>query len=495
MIAMALANGPDVLIADEPTTALDVTIQAQILALLAELQRERDMAMLLITHDLGIVRGMAQRVALMYAGEIVEVAPVQAFFARPRHPYAQLLLRALPGEAGRGAPLAAIPGNVPSLARRFDHCRFSDRCPQVHARCLAAPVPMLEAGPAHLARCVLVDEAAAGAAARAVGPVGAPIARAESADAGGVRADAAGAAAGATAATGAASTARSKAHGVDRAAGAAPADAPLLEVRGLRVRFPIRRGVLLRTVGHVDAVRDVSFSLPAGRTLALVGESGSGKTTVAKAVLQLLRGQAIIEGTASLLGRDLFGLSGATLRAARRDVQIVFQDQFASLDPRMTVGRILDEGMATLLPELDRTERARRAGELLDRVSLRRDALARYPHEFSGGQRQRIAIARALAVGPRLLVCDEPTSALDVSVQAQILNLLRTLQQHTGVSYLFITHNLGVVEYLADAVAVMRDGRIVEQGSAADVLGRPADPYTRQLLAAVPRVWPSPVSG
>ena len=232
----------------------------------------------------------------------------------------------------------------------------------------------------------------------------------------------------------------------------------------------------------------VSFDIPAGRTLALVGESGCGKTTTGKAIVQLLRQQAVIGGQALFEGQDLFALDGEALRSARRAVQIVFQDPFGSLDPRMRVFDILEEGLIALRPEMDAPARRERLHALVDQVGLRRDALDRYPHEFSGGQRQRIAIARALAVSPRLIVCDEPTSALDVSVQAQILNLLRELQRDTGVSYLFITHNIGVVEYIADQVAVMQRGLIEELGSVEQVLGAPQTDYTRTLLAAVPRI-------
>jgi len=275
----------------------------------------------------------------------------------------------------------------------------------------------------------------------------------------------------------------------DRAAAPAGAPAvPLLQVRDLSVGFALRGGLLQRRPRRFDAVKGVSFELAAGRTLALVGESGCGKTTTGKAIVQLLRGQAQLGGQALLDGQDLFAMEGAALREARRAVQIIFQDPFASLNPRMRVAEILDEGLAALQPQLLADERRARLERIAGQVGLRREALARYPHEFSGGQRQRIAIARALAVQPRLIVCDEPTSALDVSVQAQILNLLRELQRELGVSYLFITHNLAVVEYIADHVAVMRAGRIVEQGACAQVLGHPADPYTRDLLAAVPRL-------
>ncbi|HEX7637897.1 MAG TPA: ATP-binding cassette domain-containing protein, partial [Burkholderiaceae bacterium] len=268
----------------------------------------------------------------------------------------------------------------------------------------------------------------------------------------------------------------------------AAAGAPLLQVQDLRVRFPVRLGLLRRGRAWFDAVGGVSFSVAERETLALVGESGCGKTTTGKAVVQLLRNSADISGRALLGGRNLFELSGAALRQARREIQIIFQDPFASLDPRMRVVDILEEGMAALLPEVGPDARRRRVEALVDQVGLRRDALARYPHEFSGGQRQRIAIARALAVQPRLIVCDEPTSALDVSVQAQILNLLRDLQRELGVSYLFITHNIGVVEYIADRVAVMRGGRIVEQGECGSVLEHPREAYTRDLIDAVPRL-------
>jgi peptide/nickel transport system ATP-binding protein len=262
----------------------------------------------------------------------------------------------------------------------------------------------------------------------------------------------------------------------------------LLDVQDLHVRFPIRRGFLQRVHGAFNAVDGISFKIRAGETLALVGESGCGKTTTGKAIVQLLRHQALIDGKALFNGEDLFALEGDGLRTARKSIQIIFQDPFASLDPRMRVFDILEEGLLALRPELDEAARRGTLERLVDQVGLRRDALARYPHEFSGGQRQRIAIARALAVEPRLIVCDEPTSALDVSVQAQILNLLRELQRELGVSYLFITHNIGVVEYIADHIAVMQRGRIEETGPSQSVLSHPQSPYTRALLAAVPRI-------
>ena len=457
MIALALAAEPDFLVADEPTTALDVTIQAQVLALLRELQAERGMGLLLITHDLAVVSGMAHRVALMYAGQIVEVAEAREFFAHPRHPYAQALLRALPSAEGRGRPLMAIAGTVPPLTQRFEGCRFAPRCGVALAHC-AQQVPQLEAVQgAHAVRCWLAQ----GAPSQGV-------------------------------AVGSAPEAAVHASPVLRAAQAEPP--LLLQVQELGVRFPLQRSWLAKGPREFNAVSGVSFELRAGRTLALVGESGCGKTTTGKALVQLLRGTARTEGRALLhpaaggQPQDLFTLQGEALRAARREVQIVFQDPFASLDPRMGVREILDEGLAALRPELGVAERRQRLERLVDQVGLRRDALDRYPHEFSGGQRQRIAIARALAVEPRLIVCDEPTSALDVSVQAQILNLLRDLQRSLGVSYLFITHNIGVVEVMADEVVVMQAGRVVEQGAVEAVLQAPREPYTRDLLAAVPRL-------
>ena len=454
MIAVALAAEPDFLVADEPTTALDVTIQAQILNLLKDLQRERGMGLLLITHDLAVVSGMAHRVALMYAGQIIEVAPAAEFFAAPRHPYAQALLRALPGTAQHGEPLEAIAGTVPPLTQVFTGCRFAPRCAVVMPHCASTPPELIDVAGAHSVRCLryVPGAEAMPQALRARRP---------------------------------ATPAVDDATGA--AAGAGP-DAPLLDVQDLRVRFPVRGGLLQRVVGHFDAVGGVSFQVPKGRTLALVGESGCGKTTTGKAIVQLLRRVATVQGRALLNGRNLLELQGAELQAARAQVQIIFQDPFASLNPRMRVAEILDEGLAALQPDLDANTRRARIERLTDQVGLRREALYRYPHEFSGGQRQRIAIARALAVQPRLIICDEPTSALDVSVQAQILNLLRELQREMGISYLFITHNIGVVEYIADFVAVMQAGRIEEQGACDEVLAKPSREYTRTLLAAVPRL-------
>jgi peptide/nickel transport system ATP-binding protein len=442
MIAMALAGEPRLLIADEPTTALDVTIQAQVLDVMAALQRARGMAMILITHDLGVVAKMADRVGVMYAGHLIEEAPRERFFGAPAHPYSRKLFEALPeGHRERGV-LATIPGSVPPLTTRFTGCRFAPRCDRAWERCRAEAPSWHALDDGQRVRCHLHDPAESVRA--AVEPV-APVA------------------------TGAAARATQEI---------------VLGVRDMKVHFPITRGVFRRVVGHVKAVDGVSLDIGAGRTLALVGESGCGKTTVGKAILRLIEPSG---GSARLGDMDIGSLSGAALRAARASMQMIFQDPFGSLNPRLRVIEIIEEGMNALGVSGSAVERRARVAQIMEQVGLRPELAERYPHEFSGGQRQRIAIARALAVSPRLIVCDEPTSALDVSVQAQILNLLQELQARLGVAYLFITHNIAVVEYLAHEVAVMYLGRIVEFGSVARVLGNPQHPYTRALLAAVPR--------
>jgi peptide/nickel transport system ATP-binding protein len=448
MIAAALAVEPEVLIADEPTTALDVTIQAQILELLGRLRSERGMSILLITHDLGVVSQTADRVAVMYAGQIVEIADRAAFFRAPQHPYSQKLLAALPSPERRGGELAVIPGQVPPLTGAFRGCRFAERCDRTFDRCRSEAPRLLALVEAHQVRCHLREKGLD--APRAVqGPATAAVPR-------------------------------------------SPEQTPvLLDVRDLKVHFPVRRGLLRRAVGQVRAVDGVSFRIHEGRTLALVGESGCGKTTAGKAILQLLAptsGSVRFTARAQGEGVELTGLSRRELRRWRGAVQIIFQDPYASLDPRMRVLDILLEGMRVLGVGTDDGERLRRVDELLDRVGLPARAKSCYPHEFSGGQRQRIAIARALAVDPALIVCDEPTSALDVSVQAQILNLLGSLQQRLDLAYLFITHNLSVVEHFAHEIAVMYLGRIVERGTVDEVLGDPRHPYTQALLSAVPEI-------
>ncbi|HEB97776.1 MAG TPA: ABC transporter ATP-binding protein [Sedimenticola thiotaurini] len=443
MIAIALAGRPELLIADEPTTALDVTIQAQVLALLKDLQQRTGMAVLLITHDLGVVSEVADRLAVMYAGQIIEVAATRGFFRQPRHPYSRKLFESMPGRNRRGRALAVIEGSVPDLASEFRGCRFLERCDRAMPVCAEEEPPWCDTGVDSGMRCHLcgreqTEAEVAGGQAAQVEEVEEP-------------------------------------------------SRPLLEVQDLQVHFPIRKGVLKRVVGQVKAVDGVTLEIHQGRTLALVGESGCGKTTVGKGILQLIRPTG---GAVRFGGDDLTRLDRRALRPRRTDMQIIFQDPVSSMNPRMLVGDIVAEGMRALGVVGDAREGRLRVAELLRQVGLSEEAASRYPHEFSGGQRQRICVARALAVNPRFIVCDEPTSALDVSVQAQILNLLKALQQDLGLSYLFITHDISVVDYLAHEVAVMYLGRIVEQGRVEEVLATPAHPYTRALLSAVPQVDP-----
>jgi peptide/nickel transport system ATP-binding protein len=458
LIAMMLAGEPEVLIADEPTTALDVSVQAQILKLLKHLQRERGMGLLLITHDLDVAADMADRVAVMYAGQIVEWASREQLYCAPKHPYTQKLFAVLPRLERRGARLDSLPGRVPAPDAVIAGCRFADRCPKVFERCRMEAPDSLEVAPGHEVRCHLYSPALSRREHLEGHPLGGE-------DAGGDTAQV-----------------HAKAQHLPRP-DTLDGQGLVLDVRDLAVHFPIRKGLLRRVVDRFKAVDGVSLAIAPGETLALVGESGCGKTTLARSVLRLLEPTS---GTVRMGGTDMGALHGEDLRRKRRDMQIVFQDPFSSLNPRMKVGAILEEGMAALLPELDARARASRVAALLEQVGLPGDAVGRYPHEFSGGQRQRIAIARALAVEPRLLILDEPTSALDVSVQAQILNLLADIQAERGLAYLFITHNLSVVGYLAHRVAVMRQGRIVEEGATEAVLTRPRSEYTRQLLDAVP---------
>ena len=452
MIAMALACDPEVLIADEPTTALDVTIQAQILELLRDLQETRRMSVLLITHDLAVVSQVAHRVGVMYAGQIVETAGRDAFFAGPAHPYSRKLFDSLPGAARRGGALAVIRGSVPSLAQAFTGCRFVERCDSAFERCRTS-VPQWHAlGTARGVRCHLYDEGGAGLAAGAKSP----------------------------------DVPESELPPGSHPSGRPPQS--LLAVSDLKVHFPIHKGVLKRVVAHVKAVDGVSLEIARGRTLGLVGESGCGKTTIGKGILRLIdatSGSIVYDGT------DFAKLPRRAMRPWRKHVQIIFQDPYSSLDPRMRVAETLEEGMTALGIGGSIRDRQTRVDALLAEVGLSPDVKYRYPHEFSGGQRQRIAIARALSVEPQLIVCDEPTSALDVSVQAQILNLLKDLQAKKGLAYLFITHNISVIEFLAHEVAVMYLGRIVERGTVAEVLNAPRHPYTRALLSAVPTLDPA----
>ncbi len=368
MIAMALACEPDVLIADEPTTALDVTIQLQVLNLIRELTRSRQLAVLLITHDMGVVKNTADEVAVMYRGELIERASVDQFFHNPQQDYSRRLIEALPD---------------------LGHFR------------------------------------------------------------------------------------------------AAAAEEPLLVLKDVKVHFPIRKGLLQRTVDHTRAVDGVSLAIGRGETFALVGESGSGKSTLGRAILNL---EEIAGGEILFRGEAIQGIGRSAMLPYRRQIQVIFQNPFSSMNPRMTVGDIIAEGMISLGLALSEEARNARIKGLLERVQLGAEHVRRYPHEFSGGQLQRIAIARALAVDPQLIICDEPTSALDVSIRAEVLELLAELQREFGVSYLFITHDLSIVPTLAHKVGVMQMGKLVEQGTAEQILTAPQHPYTRALLAAVPRL-------
>ena len=376
MIAMALAGEPDLLIADEPTTALDVTIQAQVLALLCQLQKNTGMAILFITHDLGVTSEMADHVAVMRAGKIVEAKDKESLFSKPEHPYTLQLFDA-----------------IPSWEKR-----------QIESKVI-------------------------------------------------------------------------KFQGTDEEC--------LLRVNNLKIHYPIKKGLFKRVVGHVRAVDGVTLKLHAGETLALVGESGSGKTTMGKGILRLLQ---ITSGEVLYQNINLSTLDAAALRQKRSEMQIVFQDPYSSMNPRMMIKDIIQEGMLAQGIGETRQDRDQMTEELLEQVGLLPEHQLRYPHEFSGGQRQRVCIARALAVKPKLIICDEPTSALDVSVQAQILALFRKLQKEYQLGYLFITHNISVVEYIADTVAVMYQGKIVEQGDVEQVLIHPKNEYTKELLSAVPRI-------
>ncbi len=458
MIAIALAGDPDLLIADEPTTALDVTIQAQVLELIRNLQKKRGMAVLLITHDLGVVSEMADRIAVMYAGQLVEQAPRKLFFGQAQHPYSHKLFAALPDSSKREERLTVIPGTVPLLNQTFYGCRFADRCERAWDICQRqvpdwfetaseqgeAPAPRGYPGVEGM-RCHLADPTLSAPASRTVG-----------------------------------ADVPTQPTRISTASKNA-----LLEVDELKVHFPIHKGLFKRVVGQVRAVDGVSMSIPEGQTLALVGESGCGKTTVGKGILQLLK---ITAGSVRFKSVELTRLTSKALRSRRSDFQIIFQDPYSSMNPRMSIVDIIEEGMIAQRIGANAPQRRQRAQELLRQVGLRPEHIHHYPHEFSGGQRQRVCIARALAVNPKLIVCDEPTSALDVSVQAQILNLLQDLQRELGLSFLFITHDLSVVSYIADRVAVMYLGRIVEEGEVNEVLEDPKHPYTQALLSAVPRI-------
>ena len=428
MIAMALSCDPKLLIADEPTTALDVTIQAQILDLIRKLRDERQMGILFITHDLGVIAEIADDVAVMFRGKLLETGPVRRIFTDPQHAYTRGLLACRPRLDTRWRRLPTVSdymdveetkdGEVVITEKEITDESAFDRG---RGR-LLHPKPVLEA----------------------MGHV--------------------------------------EAHADD--ATFVPEDQqPLLSVKDLKVWFPIRKGLLRRVVDHVKAVDGVSFDIYRGQTLGLVGESGCGKTTTGRAIIRL---QDKTEGTISFDGTDVHSLSSGALRAWRRKVQIVFQDPYGSLNPRMSVGSAIVEAMEIHAIGKDAPDRSERAKKLLVEVGLKPEHLTRYPHEFSGGQRQRIGIARALAVEPELIICDEAVSALDVSVQAQVLNLLKDLQEDRGLTYLFISHDLSVVKFMSDMMVVMNAGKIVEQGPSDAIYRAPSDDYTKRLIESIP---------
>ena len=447
LLAMAFSCRPDVLIADEPTTALDVTIQAQVLALMQQKARETGSSVLFITHDMAVVAQLCDRVYVMYAGQVVEQGTTEEVLYTPQHPYTQALLRSLPELAEPQQPLPTIQGLVPNLIDPPAGCRFRERCHFAHQRCHEMPEMLAADGTGRAARCWLLDptnperEAALEQGRQAQRPD--PLPRAELQSGG-----------------------------------------TLLEIQNLEVRFPVGADWRGRPKAFVHALNGVDLELRRGETLAIVGESGCGKSTLGQSIMGVLTPTA---GKVVFSGKDLHNLPPQQMRELRRRFQVVFQDPQSSLNPRMPVWKAITEPLlvAEKLPARARRERA---SELGRQVGLNPDHLERYPHEFSGGQRQRIAIARALALQPDLLVLDEPTSALDVSVQAQILNLLLRLKRELGLTYLFITHDVSVVRHVADRVAVMYLGQVVELGSAPEIIEAPQHPYTRTLLRSVPEL-------
>ena len=438
MIAMALACEPKLLIADEPTTALDVTIQAQVLRLMSDLQKQTGMAILLITHDMGIVNQMADDLCIMYGGRIAEYGSREQIFKNMSHPYTKLLFSSIPKLEKPAFLLDTVPGLVPSATEYAEGCRFANRCPAVMDVCKKeSAVHSPSSG--HQVTCHLLDKGI-----------------------------------------------NSKWDLSDQKTPInkhTPSAQTLISIKNLKTYFPIRKGIFLRTVNHIRAVDDINLELAKGSTTALVGESGCGKTTLGESILKL---NFHTQGEVEFSGQNVMQLTGNDLKQFRKHMQMVFQDPFGSLQPRMTIEAVIEEGLEIHYPDLSQTEKAEKIARVMQEVGLSPSLLERYPHEFSGGQRQRIAIARALILEPEFMVLDEPTSALDVSVQAQVLNLLKDLQAKRNLTYLFISHNLSVVRYLADTVAIMYLGKIVEQAPVETLFNNPKHPYTISLLNSVP---------
>jgi len=452
VIAIAIANDPDLLICDDPPTALDVTVQAQILDVLRTARDVTGAGVLIITHDLGVVSEFADRALVMYAGRPVEIAGVEELYRDRRMPYTAGLLGSVPRlDSPQGTRLVPIPGAPPTMTSLPDACQFAPRCPLAISECRTAEPDLVTIRDGHAAACIRTDEVAGRSAAEIYHVSTQPVA-------------------------------------IENAA----ADPPVVvQVTDLAKTYPLTKGVVLRRrVGEVRAVDGVSFSVKQGRTLGIVGESGSGKSTTLSQILELATPQA---GVIEILGEDVAALDTAARRKLRTELQVVFQDPVASLDPRLPVFDIIAEPLVT--NGFDRYRSEERVAELLDIVGLNHDDASRYPTEFSGGQKQRIGIARALALQPKILALDEPVSALDVSIQAGIINLLLDLQSRFGLSYLFVSHDLSVVKHLAHRVAVMYRGKIVEQGDGDQVFSNPQHEYTRRLLAAVPRAHPDVAGG
>ena len=492
MIAIALACNPKLLIADEPTTALDVTIQKQILALIDGLRERLGMAVILVTHDLGVIAGHADRVAVMYAGKIAETASTDQVFAHARHPYTVALFDALPERVTQaGERLRTIPGMPPDLSAPLAGCAFAPRCANAQDTCTASDPPLAADG-AHAFACffpvdvVLQSAPASPDDETGPDPVAAPVTETSPDEETSADSPATVASADGPGPVPAASPpTRPVIAGPPGDPDPAPPDdetAAMLELAGLTKDFPVLKGLLRRQAGRISAVADVSLSVAPGSTLGIVGESGCGKTTVGRLIVGL---EKPTSGTIRFAGADVADLAGEQAADYRRGIQYMFQDSAAAMDPRMRVGSIIREPMR-LQHQGSADDQRRRVATLLDEVGLPATAVDRYPHEFSGGQRQRICLARALALTPQVIIADEPVSALDVSVQAQVLNVLRDLQSAHGLTLIVISHDLAVIRYLADSIAVMYLGKLVEHGPAGQVYARPLHPYTSGLIAAVP---------